>query len=621
MKIMRFYNIIYRKYRYIGMLLLCVLLAGTINAQKKAETKATPVSVNLKVVDENGAVVSNAQVIVGEGNIHAVTNETGSLSFEAYPDDFVTISMPGYEKNVSLVNQILANSTIKLIKSKLFMTSDDDIPLPFVTLKKRNTSGSSNVITGEQLEKYPSTDIRNAFTGLAPGLDVVEIYGSPGFSAEEKMGTYRITEKVTLMSRGRSMDYIIDGILTDITEIPIDPQEIESATIIKDIIGKAMYGPAAADGIIFIKTKRGRANERLMNVNIEDGISVVDRFPGWASGGDYAQLQNQARNNSGLTEIYSTADIAAYAKNDPYDKFHPSIDFKKMLLKNTMAFRRANLSSSGGNDAVQYSAFLGYNGEGDIFKIGSRSDYNRMTTRANIDFKINDIFSVQFDIFAALTDRRSPNYGYATSESSSATDLMEFSSAISDITSIPPIAFPVYASFDPKTNIPWYGVSSVYSYNPVGNIMGNGYYAETGRTGSSNFTLNYNMSNILEGLKSKTNLGFNALDLVRIGKAEDYFAYIATPSVSAKTNNDTILLTLKRNGVSTPNLSKLHDYYYQRLAFSENLSYEKSIGANDIQTTLTYFLYKQARNGVTESQRQENLVWTGMYSYNNKRPN
>ena len=617
---MRFYNILYRKFRYVGMFLLCILLTGTINAQQKPETKASPVSVSLKVVDENGTAVSKAQVVVGEGINYGETDENGTLSFEAYPGDFVTISLPGYEKNVTLVGQIIINNTVSLVKSKLFMTSDDGVPLPFVTLKKRNITGSSNVITGEQLEKYPSTDIRNAFTGLATGLDVREIYGSPGFTAEENMGTYRITEKVTLSARGREMAYIIDGILTDITEIPIDPQEIESATIIKDIIGKAMYGPAAADGIILITTKRGKANERVMNVNIENGVSMVDRFPEWASGAEYATLLNQARVNDNLSATYDDEDISAYANNDPYDKYHPSVNFREILLKNTMPFRRANLSSRGGNDAVQYSAFLGYNGEGDIYKIGSKSDYNRLTTRANIDFRINEIFSVQFDIFAGLTNRRSPNYGYTSTvgEGGTQMDLMEFSSVISEITTIPPTVFPVHVSFDPKTNVPWYGVSSNYRSNPVGNIMGNGYYAETGRNGSSNFALNYDMKDILAGLKSKTSLGFNALNLLRLGKAENYYGYIATPSVSAKTSNDTILLTLNRTGVSTPNLSNLHDYYYQRLSFSESLSYEKSIGASDLHTTLTYFLYKQARNGVTESQRQQNIVWTGMYSHNDK---
>ena len=62
------------------------------------------------------------------------------------------------------------------------------------------------------------------------------------------------------------MLYIIDGVPVDITEMPLDPQEIESVTVIKDIVAKAMFGPLGANGVIFIKTKRGKINERNLNV-------------------------------------------------------------------------------------------------------------------------------------------------------------------------------------------------------------------------------------------------------------------------------------------------------------------------------------------------------------------
>ncbi len=65
--------------------------------------------------------------------------------------------------------------------------------------------------------------------------------------------------------------------------------------------------------------------------------------------------------------------------------YHPSINFRDMMLKNTKSFQRANVSSSGGSDMVQYSSYLGYSGEGDIFKIGSVADYNRINARSNID--------------------------------------------------------------------------------------------------------------------------------------------------------------------------------------------------------------------------------------------
>ena len=159
-------------------------------------------------------------------------------------------------------------------------------------------------------------------------------------------------------------------------------------------------------------------------------------------------LNNQARLNDGETPLYSETDIAAFAKNDPYDMYHPSSNFREMMLKNTRPFKRVNLSSSGGNDIVQYSAILGYTGEGDIYNIDRKADYNQLNTRSNLDVKINDNLKVQIDLYAGLTYRNSPNYGYDsdyTSEdanSNPALNILEFPSLLNDITSIPPNAFP-----------------------------------------------------------------------------------------------------------------------------------------------------------------------------------
>jgi TonB-linked SusC/RagA family outer membrane protein len=622
---MRFHNIII-KYRAIGMMLLCVLLAGSLSAQDKKEAKkAKTISISLKVTDENGNAMPSAQVVVGEGIIHAETDENGSFTFKGYPDDYVSVSSNGYEKNVVLAEDLIANGTIKLVKSKLQMAGNDDVPLPFTSFKKRNMTGSAVVLNSSQLERYPTTDLRNALSGLANGVEVRELNGQPGFSAEELSGRFGFSSKVGVSARGFGLMYIIDDVPTDITEMPLDPNEIESVTIVKDIVGKAMFGPAAANGIIFIKTKRGKKNERILNVNIESGVEAVDRMPGWVDGAGYATLNNQARTNDGLTPRYTDADIAAYAKNNPYDYAHPSVNYKEMMLKNTMSFTRFNLSSSGGNDKVQYFAYLGYSGEGDIMKIGPKADYNRLNARSNIDIKINDYIKVQFDFFGGLSYRRSSNYGYNsnyTNQDANTNTVLtgiEFPSIISDITSIPPVAFPVYAApYDPASgNPPYFGVSSAYGQNPIGNLTSNGYYTESGRTGTANVALDFDMKSILDGLKSKTYLGFNAFNQLRIGKAQNYYAYIATPALTAG-GADTILLAKAHDGTQMDDQVLLNEYYYQRMTVYENLSYTKTFGKNDVQAGVTYFNAKVARSKTEEPQRTQNGVLTTRYSYDNK---
>lgn len=613
--IMKFYSILFQKYRFISVFLLCVLFAGVVCAQKNTDNQAK--TVNLNVVDDNGNPIPKARVELGESLIHFETDENGALSFVAFPNDYLTISSSGYEKTISLVKQILLNKNIKLIKSKLYMTSDDEIPLPFVTLKKRNISGNANVIRSSQLKMYPSTDIRNAFTGLATGLEVLELNGQSGTSPEEKSVNYGI-EKIRLSSRGRPMKCVIDDNLSDLSEIALDPGEIESVTVIKDITAKAMFGPAAADGIIFIKTRRGNENKRDLYINIEDGVNIIDRMPGWVSGATYAGLNNEARENNGLTPNYSADDIAAYGQNKPYDLYHPNINFRDMILKTAKSFTRANIALTGGNDVLKYFSYLGYNGEGDVYKIGPKSDYNRISLRSNLDVQITDNIKAQLNFSGTVSYFRNPNYLGASSESSSNFNLLPFNAIIDDITTIPPIAFPIYASYDTLNNVPWYGVSSTYKSNPIGNITDQGYFKESDRMGVISTVLDYDMNYLVKGLKSKTYLDINTLNLVRLGKAENYIAYIATPSISPKTGNDTINLSLVHNGTQSADESNLHDYYSQGYTFYENLSYNREFGSHNILSTLTYYRSRTAVDGIESPNRQQNVVWTGVYSYNDK---
>jgi hypothetical protein len=223
-----------------------------------------------------------------------------------------------------------------------------------------------------------------------------------------------------------------------------------------------------------------------------------------------------------------------------------------------------------------------------------------------------------------MSIRRSPNYGYDPQYTSEGTDnpaltLLEFPSVLRDINTIPPIAFPLHAAYDDISNVPWYGVSQAFptsqpngiiSHNPVGGLENQGYYTETGRNGAANIALDYDMGGILDGLTSKTFVGFNLFNLVRIGKAEDYIAYFANPSVSAATGNDTILLMA--------NQIKLMDYYFQRFSIYENLNYEKTFTNSALRSSLTYYLGSTFKNGIEEPQRQQNAVFTTSYTYNDK---
>ena len=622
---MRFNYILYQKIRIACLLAFCILLSCPVNAQAQKEKKVRQlIDVTLKVVDENGAPVPKASVVIGEGITHIETDQNGSVAFKGYATDAVTVSAPAFEKNVSLVSDLLVKNTVTLLKAKIEMTSSDVVALPFTSLKKRYLTGPETVIDGKAFEKYPTTDIRNSLSGLTSLWDIREVDGSPGVSAQEGQQNFiGIANAMGATDKFSNMPMVmVDGMITELQEAPIDPGEIESATLVKGILGTAMYGPSGTGGILFIKTKHGAKNERILNLDAEYGTSVIDRMPGWVNGATYATLNNTARENSGLADKYTAAAITAYGNNDPNNLRYPSVNFKDMIFQNSKSFTRVNMSSSGGNDIVQYFSYVGYNGEGDIYKIGSKADYYRLNTRQNVTAKINDQFTAQFGFYGNVTIRHSPNYGYSsnfTSEDAGSNPplgLLELPSILGDINTIPPVAFPVYAYIDPKTSVPWYGVSSSYTQNPIGGVVSQGYYSDQSRTGASNLSINYDAGNLVKGLKSTTYFAFNINDMTRLGKENDYLAY--TASISSKTGNDTIIKSSSHSLVNQSDMAKLMDFYFYRFNFSENISFDRTFGDHTIQSTLTYNQNKAFYNGVEEAQRNQNVAWSAMYSFKDK---
>lgn len=618
---MRFNNILYQKLRFAGLFLLVVFLSWPVSGQDKKEKKARQLfDVVLTITDESGAPIPNASVIVGEGISHSVTDANGSVTFKGYPEDVVTISAFQYEKKVAPVIDIVNSKSIALVHSKTGLSSDDEVPLPFNTIKKRSLTGPEVVIPGSYFEKYPSTDIRNALSGISSMYDIRELDGSPGLHPMEGYQNLNLLSTSTMGATDKfgGMPYVIvDNMPVDLQELVLDPFEIESATLVKGILATTLYGPAATGGVINIKTKQGEKNERSLHFNIEQGVNTIDRMPGYVDGVEYANLNNLARSNDGLPQVYTAAAITGYGANDGYDLQYPNTDFADKMLKNSMQFTRANLSSSGGNDIVQYFSYLGYAGEGDIVKIGAKSDYNRIIARQNVNVKINDILTAQFGFVGNLSFRRAPSYGYDPQYTSENTDnatltINEVPSILSDINTIPPVAFPIWAYYDEESKTPWYGVSATYTNNPIGNVLDQGYYTDRERTGASNFALNFDAGKWIPGLTSKTYFGFNIHNTVRVGKTDDYLAYTVNPSTLAITRFTDHSLVKQ-----TDNL-KLMDYYFQRYTFYEQLNYDKTFTNSTLQSSLTYNQVLSFINGVEEPTRQRNTVLSVLYTMKDK---
>lgn len=603
--------------------ILLLLSGSNIQAQNNKQSKT--VTVSFTVLNEQGEKLPRAEVTVGEGKNHYTTDAEGHINLKCTLKDVVTVSYEGYTSESVLSSILIDTDSIVLRRSELFAGSDDDIHLPYEIAKNRYSVGSTVTIKGEDLAKYSSADFRNALTAVLPGVEVTEHYGQVGLSPMEHTGQFGASTAISVTSRGRQVMYLLDDVPVNINEIPLNPEQIESVTIIRDGLEKTMYGPVAADGIVSIKTKAGVHNERYFNVGVQSGVNVVDRMPEFVSASEYARLNNFARNNSGLNPLYTKDDIEAYAKNNPNDLLHPAVNFRNLMLKNVMKYNNAGVSSGGGNDIVRYFAYLGYTGQDDIYKIGANSAYHNISINGNLDVKLHKYIKAGFGVLSSIGIRTSNNYGYSPNyssmDASSNTTLgvTELPDILAHITTIPQLSFPIYADNSPELESPYYAVTSKYTQNPIANILENGSYHETIRSAMFKMNLNIDLSFLTEGLYSYTYGSYTSSNLVRLGKAEDYAAYIINKTQDFEGHP---IIQLEQSGShsvkSMSSNAKLLDYYSNRLYFVQKFGYDRTFGKHAVKASADFMITQRNQKFITEHRREMNFGINASYAYAGK---
>lgn len=458
---------------------------------------------------------------------------------------------------------------------------------------KSLSTGGSSVFYEEDINKYPSSDFRNALTGVIPGLVITEASGMTGLMSDGARGGMNF--------RGLAPKFVVDGQPVYLTEVQLDPEEIESMTFVKDVLDKSLFGARSSEGVLYITTKRGLQAGKMIRVGVESGVSVIDRMPEYVGGAEYASLQNQARDAAGYPVLYTQDDIDAYALNRPDDLIHPSVDWRGLMFKDTKSYKKANLTVQGGTEAVKYAVYFGYLGEGDFYAAGPAAGYNKMNLRTNADIKITNDFKFSIGLFSGLNFRRSPRFSNNGS-------FNEFDNYLSVANTTPPVAFPVHVGLNTETGGWIYGLSEVYTSNPYAALTEKGFFTERERSGIVNGTLTWDMNKIAKGLKFESYVGLNVFNMDRIGKTPDYLAVIYDPVTgqSSKTSHE---------GAKASGKTAMGKWYHQSLYLNERLSYTGNWGLNRLSAAAVYYLETTERSQSAYRDRQHSVILNADYSY------
>lgn len=498
---------------------------------------------------------------------------------------------------LSVASGVVPEDSVALCPATGFRALES-VVLPYGgNIDKSLTTGSSSSWNGDALNRYPTSDIRLALNGIIPGLAVTEKSGMTG-------GFYGFeSDRCTVTSRGFSMTMIVDGMPVSAYEVQLDPEEIESVSILRDVVDKARFGARASGGVIYVTTKRGRAGHRNINVGVESGVSVIGRMPEWVSGVDYANLQNQALEASGRPAIYSEADIEAFAALRPDDLYHPNVDWRSLMYKKTKSYRRASVSLSGGSEAVRYAICLGYLGEGDIYRLGKDAEYNRANIRANLDVRITPTLGFKLGVSSNLAFRTSPVCG------SVSTDVInEFDRFITATNTTPSVAFPIHLGVNSENGGWIYGVSERYPSSPYAALVERGFTTMRSRSGIINGTLSWDARKLLKGLSFASNFGFDVLNMDRIGKNPDYLAMIYNPQTGES-------LKTAHEGAKVSGKSNYGKWYHQRLFFNERAEYNLTKGEHRLNAAAMYYLEMTERSGSSLRERQQTAIVSADYSF------
>ncbi|WP_278961048.1 SusC/RagA family TonB-linked outer membrane protein, partial [Parabacteroides johnsonii] len=389
--------------RFFWILFVMSLWGHLLLAQEKTVS-------GIVISTEDGLPMIGVAVVDKQTMNGVTTNEKGEFSMTVSPrTKTLHLSYLGYKtKEVSITGR-----SMKIEMEPDMVAIDEVMVVAYGTGKKSTFTGSASVVKKESLEKIKASNVTQALQGQSSGVQVLNNSGEPG-------------EDATIMIRGiGSMNasssplYVVDGTAYDGYLNAINPNDIESMTILKDASATALYGSRAANGVVMITTRKGSSEKGQINFRSTWGFSsLAVGLPDQLSPDQLSQLTWRALYNGYKDDgRFSEEDSRYYASNylmgefgyNPYNvdmpvgtdgKMDPNAklnywgDWREALLKSRLR-QEYTIDFSGKNKKADYFISAGYLNDKGVFSI---QRFERYSTRANLNYNVNKWLKVGTNI-------------------------------------------------------------------------------------------------------------------------------------------------------------------------------------------------------------------------------
>lgn len=354
-----------------------------------------------KVVDDKGLPLSGVSIQLKGTGIGTVSNADGAYSINAPDGDGTLVfSFIGFVKQEVPVNgRPVINVTLAEDKKSL----TEVVVTGYSTQSKRTVTSAIVSVQGDEMTKRVATDPSSLLQGQLPGLSVVQNSAEPG---NEKV-QLRIRGVGTFSGAGNDPLVIVDGIPGNLGII--NPNDIESVTVLKDAAAATIYGSRGANGVVVVKTKKGKSGGFELSYNYNIGFATPTRLPKLiTNSAQYMELLDEAEANSGNAAIYTQAQIDQY-KNATDRVKYPNHDWLKDMF-GTAVVQNHYLNLSGGTDNTTYSLGFGYTDQPGTMQ---GFDYKKYTVNLGLTSKISKRVTLGTNFQVRYGDRAFP-YDNAT---------------------------------------------------------------------------------------------------------------------------------------------------------------------------------------------------------------
>lgn len=392
---------------------LLSLTAGSLYAEPAPSPQAATSKVQGQVVkvsgiveDETGEGLPGASVKLKGGSKGVMTDVDGSFTIDVPRGSELEFSFLGMvPQTIKVGNE--TNFTVKLTPQSEQL--EEVTVVAFGKQKKESVVGAISTIDASSL-KVPVGNLSSAIAGKIAGAVVMQRTAEPGAGADfwiRGISSFGANNRPLILVDGveRSMDLV-------------DPEDIQSFSILKDATATALYGVRGANGIVLITTKRGAESKPKVSAKVEYGFTDPIKLPELANAEQWLNYYNDIElDASGRVQIQPT-EMAKYLNGYDPD-LYPNVDWMNTIFKDHASTTRVNLSVSGGTPAVRYYVGGSFYTESSIFNVqkndmyDAQMRYTKYNFRANVDINITRTTELSLSLSNIYETKNRPGYALA----------------------------------------------------------------------------------------------------------------------------------------------------------------------------------------------------------------